>query len=162
MHMLIYALVEASTQEDALAAGKSAFDQLVGASPHRTAVFDYCVCFDEETPVAGASRWGELPVAAPVESDEGAKLLDHGWKATESEFQCHLERVREALADLTDEEIMRDTNLARHAFHQVGAYDGPTISLYNEFGSGIRHRQQLDRILEGSEGLWVVPEDVHF
>jgi len=57
---------------------------------------------------------------------------------------------------------MRDENLARHAFHQVGAYDGPTIFLYNEHGTGIRHREQLDRLLAESEELWIVPADVHF
>ena len=40
MHMVIYALVEASTHDDALATGKSVFDRLVGADPHAGAVFD--------------------------------------------------------------------------------------------------------------------------
>jgi len=57
---------------------------------------------------------------------------------------------------------MRDENLTRHAFHQVGAYDGPSILLYDEHGCGIRHRGQLDRIVEESDDLWVVPADVHF
>jgi len=48
---------------------------------------------------------------------------------------------------------MRDEDLARHAFHQVGAYDGPSVFLYDEHGSAIRHRGQLDRILEESEAL---------
>jgi len=43
---------------------------------------------------------------------------------------------------------MRDENLARHAFHQVGAYDGPSIFLYDQHGCGIRHREQLDRVLD--------------
>jgi len=34
--------------------------------------------------------------------------------------------VKEAIDELSDEEIMRDEDLARHAFHQVGAYDGST------------------------------------
>jgi hypothetical protein len=57
---------------------------------------------------------------------------------------------------------MRDEDLARHAFHQVGAYDGPTVFLYNEYANGIRHREQLIRVLEESEDLWIVPADVHF
>ena len=40
MHMVIYALVEASTESEALAAGKTVFDRLVGADPHAGAVFD--------------------------------------------------------------------------------------------------------------------------
>ncbi|PSP88982.1 hypothetical protein BRC87_08510 [Halobacteriales archaeon QS_4_66_20] len=106
MHMVIYALVEASMHDDALATGKTMFDRLVGADPHAGAVFDYYVTFDEE--------------------------------------------------------IMRDEDLARHAFHQVGAYDGPTIFLDNQYANGIRHREQLDRLLEESEEFWIVPADVHF
>jgi len=72
MHMVIYALVEESTHDDALATGKTVFDRLVGADPHAGAVFDYHVTFDEEdTSVAGTARWGELPTAAPVDSDDG-------------------------------------------------------------------------------------------
>ena len=40
MHMVIHALVEASTHDDALATGKTVFDRLVGADPHAGAVFE--------------------------------------------------------------------------------------------------------------------------
>ena len=163
MHMVIYALVEASTREEALSTGKTVFDRLVGSVPHAGAVYDYYVTFDEdETTVAGTARWGDLPVAATVESDDGQELLERGWEATKEEFQRNLNRVKEALDEHSDEEIMRDEDLARHAFHQVGAYDGPSVFLYDEHGSGIRHRGQLNRILEESDDLWIVPADVHF
>ncbi|WP_440992355.1 hypothetical protein [Haloarchaeobius baliensis] len=163
MHMVIHALVEASTQDDALATGKTVFDRLVGAVPHANPVFDYYVTFDEdETSVAGTARWGQLPVAAPVDSAAGEKLLERGWNATKEEFQRNLDRVKEALDEHSDEEIMRDADLARHAFHQVGAYDGPTVFLYDEHGSGIRHQGKLDRLLDESEDLWIVPADVHY
>jgi hypothetical protein len=163
MHMVIYALVEESTHDDALATGKTVFDRLVGADPHVGAVFDYYVTFDEEdTSVAGKGRWGEFPTAAPIDSDDGQDLLERGWEATKEEFERNLERVKEAIDELSDEDIMRDEDLARHAFHQVGAYDGPTIFLYTQHASGIRHREQLDRILEESKDLWIVPADVHF
>ncbi|MFC7175138.1 hypothetical protein ACFQL0_20635 [Haloplanus litoreus] len=163
MYMIIYALVEASTESEALSAGKTVFNKLVGSEPHSCAVFDYFVTFDEEdTSVAGKARWGELPTAAPVDSDDGEDLLERGWEATKKEFERNLDRVKEAIDELSDEEIMRDEDLARHAFHQVGAHDGPTIFLYTEHGTGIRHRGQLDRLLEESEVLWIVPADVHF
>ena len=163
MHIVIYTLVEASTRDDALATGKTVFDRLVGAVAHAGAVFDYYVTFDDdETTVAGTARWGDLPVAAAVESDEGEELLERGWEATIEEFQRNLDRVKKALDGLSDEETMRDENLARHAFHQVGAYDGPSVFLYDEHASGIRHRGQLDRILDESDDLWIVPADVHF
>ena len=163
MHIVIYALVEESTHDDALATGKAVFDRLVGADAHAGAVFDYYVTFDDdETTVTGTARWGGLPVAAPVDSNEGKELLERGWEATEDEFQRNLNRVKEALNDLSDEAIMRDEDLARHAFHQVGAYDGPSVFLYDEHGSGIRHRGQLDRILDESDDLWIVPADIHY
>ncbi|QSG13452.1 Uncharacterized protein HSBGL_4038 (plasmid) [Halapricum desulfuricans] len=161
--MVIYALVEASTENEALATGKTVFNRLVGAEPHSCAVFDYFVTFDEEdTSVARKARWGKLPTAAPVDSDDGQDLLERGWEATKEEFKRNLDRVKEAIDKLSDEEIMRDEDLARHAFHKVGAYDGPTIFLYTEHGTGIRHRGQLDRLLEKSEELWIVPADAHF
>jgi len=163
MHMVIYALIEASTEDEALSTGKAVFERLVGADPHAGAVFDYFVTFDDEdTTVAGKARWGNLPIAAAVDSEKRQELLDRGWEATKAEFERNLDQVREALDELSSEEIMHDENLARHAFHQVGAYDGPTIFLYNEHANGIRHREQLDRLLVESEDLWIVPADVHF
>ncbi len=62
MHQVIYALVEASTEDTALACAKAAFDRLVGAGPDTAAIFDYYVIFDDErSSVAGKARWGELP-----------------------------------------------------------------------------------------------------
>ena len=163
MHIVIHALVEASTEEEAVDAGKTVFDQLVGVDPYATPVFDYYVCFDEdETTVAGSARWGDLPTAAPVDAPEGQELLERGWTATEEQFERNLERVKDALDELSDAEIMANVDLARHAFHQVGAYEGPTVFLYDEFRNGIRHRGRLDGILEESEELWIVPADVHF
>jgi hypothetical protein len=163
MHTIIYALVEASTHEAALTAGRGIFSRLVGATPDSAASFDYFVMFDETEPtVAGTARWGDYPTAATLDSAEGQALLDRGWTATETTFERNLERVKDALAEYTDEEIMRDVDLTRHAFYQVGAYEGPTIFLYDGTATGIRHRDHLDRILEEGDSLWIVPADVHF
>ncbi len=67
MHMLIYALVEASTADEALSTGKTVFDRLVGAEPDSCAVFDYYVTFDEgETTVAGKARWATYRQLHPL------------------------------------------------------------------------------------------------
>ena len=88
MHMVIYALVEASAHDDSLATGKTMFDRLVGADAHAGAVFDYYVTFDEnDTTIAGKARWGDLPTAAPVDSDDGQDLVERGWEATKEEFE---------------------------------------------------------------------------
>lgn len=163
MHILIYALVEASHQNEALAASKSAFDRLTSAKPDCASVFDYYVTFDEDgTIVAGRARWGELPVVAPINSDKGQQLLDRGWQAIEQEFQRNLDRIKEGLEEHSDEAIMRDEDLIRHACYQLGAYEGSSILLYDEFGGGIRDRDRLDAILDDSDDLWIIPADVHF
>lgn len=163
MHMIIYALVAASTTTEALTNGKAVFDRLVGAGPHGRAEFDYYVTFDDDTStVAGKARWGDLPVAAPIESADGQTLLERGWSATESEFQRNLDRVKEALRAYDDEEIMHNEDLVRLAFHNIGAYAGPSVSLYDEHAGGIRHREHLDRVLERHDELWIVPADVHY
>ena len=163
MHIIVYALVDAPSRNSALSAGCITFDRLVGADPNVAAVFDYYVTFDEEdTTVAGQARWGDLPVVARVDSDDGERLLDRAWEATEAEFERNLSRVKEALENHSDEAIMRDEDLARHAFHQVGAYDGPSIPLYDEYARGIRHRDWLDRLLDEYDDCWIVPADVHY
>ena len=163
MHMLIYALVEASIRDEALAAGSSAFDRLVGVTPDADAVFDYYVTLDEtDVTGAGEGRWGEQPAAAPVESDAGEDLLEAGWEATIEAFEQNLAAVREGLDELDDEAIMRDEDLVRHACHNLGAYRGPSVVLYDEYEQGIRDRERLHRILDGAESCWIVPADVHY
>ncbi|GAA0294393.1 hypothetical protein GCM10009066_06090 [Halarchaeum salinum] len=163
MHMLIYALVEASTYDEALAAGTSAFDRLVGVTPDVDAVFDYYVTFNEtDITGAGQARWGERPAAAPVELNAGEDLLEAGWKATIEAFEQNLAAVREGLDELDDEAIMHDEDLVRHACHNLGAYRGPSVVLYDEHGQGIRDRDRLDQILDGVESCWIVPADVHY
>ena len=163
MHQIIYALVEASTRDEALAVGRSVFDRLVGTSPEYGAVFDYYVTFDDDsTSVAGKARWGELPIAEPIDSDSGQELLERGWEATKQEFERNLERVREGIQDFDTEAIMRDQELIRHACYNLGAYRGPSVFLYDEFADGVRHREHLDRVLETGGQMWIVPADVHY
>lgn len=47
--------------------------------------------------------------------------LEHGWTATEEEFQRHLNRAKEALEEYEDKVIMHDEGLVRYAFHQLGS-----------------------------------------
>ncbi|WP_267644112.1 hypothetical protein [Haloarchaeobius amylolyticus] len=162
MHQLIYALVQASTEEQALQDAHCVFDRLVGCRPEATPVFDYYVTFDDRSSrCAGPARWGDLPVAVPAGSPRGAELIERGWKDTLNQFERNLGIVQDAIAQYSTEEIMQDTDLVRHAFYNVGRYQGPTIALYDGHGCGIRHRRQLNSVLE-RENIWVVPADVHY
>jgi hypothetical protein len=162
MHILVFALVEATTEDEALARGRQVFDRLVGIGPGAVAEFDSYQLFCGESAERAARRWGDLPATAPIDSQEGEDLVIRGWKATCDVFKQNIERVREVIEELTIQEIMRDKELARHAFYQVGAYRGPTIFLYDEYAGGIRNRTQLERVLDSDGDQWVVPADVHF
>jgi hypothetical protein len=163
MHQVIYALVEASTEDTAFACGKAAFDRHVGAGPDNAAVFDYYVTFDDErSSVAGKARWGELPVIAPVDSDDGAELLERGWEATKQEFERNLERVKTAVNEFSTDELMHDKDLARHACYNLGAYRCLSLYLYTEFGDAIRSREHIEHVLATDEQVWIIPADVHY
>jgi hypothetical protein len=56
---------------------------------------------------------------------------------------------------------MRDRNLVRHACYNLGAYQGPSLYLYDRHGDGIRDPEHLKRVLATTE-LWIVPADVHY
>ncbi|MFD1646048.1 hypothetical protein [Haloarchaeobius litoreus] len=162
MHQLIYALVEAPTEDSALAEARMTFDRLVGATPHDAAVFDYYVTFDMDGhSTAGRDRWGDLPVAARVDSMEGQALLERGWNATVAEFERNLEKIRESICEYSTADVMRDRNLIRHACYNLGAYHGPSLYLYDRHGDGIRDPDHLERVLDTRE-LWIVPADVHY
>lgn len=107
MHQIIHAIVDGQSRDDALgAARRSVFDRLVGATVESSAKFDYYVTFDGEgTHIAGKDRWGELPIAAQLDSDKGCELLQRGWNSTKEEFERNLTEVRDALSSLSDEEI---------------------------------------------------------
>ncbi|ELZ78922.1 hypothetical protein C456_01332 [Haloferax volcanii DSM 14919] len=131
MHQIIYALVTASTTDQALSRTADVFDQ------------HYVTVDDDSTTVAGSARWGDLPVAEPVDSEDGQELLERGWQVTTREFERNLERVREGVDDLDAAAIMRDEDLLIYACHNLGAYRGPVVYLYDEFADGVRHRERL-------------------
>ena len=163
MHQIIHAIVDAQSRDDALGVARGCvFDRLVGATPESCAEFDYYVTFDEESRVAGKTRWGELPVAARLDSDEGRDLLARGWNATKEAFEHNLTEAREALADLSDEEIMNNGDFVRDHFMNLGAYAGPPIHLYDEHGNGIRTFEDFAWAYEDLDEPWIVPADVHY
>lgn len=163
MHTVIYALVEASSQREALSNGKLVFDRLVYAGPNADSVFDYYTTFDGEGPlVSEAKQENDHPPAAPIDSPAGEELLTRAWEETKAEFSKNLGRAKEVLDNLSEEEIMRNEQSARLPFRRIGSFEGPAVFLYDEVATGIRHRKQLDRLLEERENLWIVPGDVHY
>lgn len=82
--------------------------------------------------------------------------------ATQEKFQQRLTEIEDALDTLDEVQIMKDFDQVRQIFHQVELYDCSLILLSNKYGVGIRNRNDLRRILEESDDLWIVPADVHY
>lgn len=181
MHMVIRCIVYAESKEVALDNAKSIFDNLC----EKNAPFDYYHTFDDPgTTVSGRGRWGNIIPVAKVDSIEGKKLIEEGWKNTEEGFKKAITRVRLILQHLTDEQIreeqipnsapneIKELFTTRFPFNQVGEFRGSEIWLYDNDGSGIQSKRHLKDTLEKwpntSKGeydhldVWVVPTDVHY
>jgi len=166
--MVIRAIVYAQNEQDGLSKAKYVFDRLC-----ERAVFDYYATFDEDNgPVAGKGRWGELPVVASAESKEGKELIEEGMRFTKKDFMQRLKVVREVLASKSDEEVFEseyDKEMVRHQFYCLGEYQGSSTWLYDNDGEGIRTEEFLEKVLNKWEDerfkdlkVYVVPADVHF
>ncbi|WP_266080643.1 hypothetical protein [Haladaptatus caseinilyticus] len=99
---------------------------------------------------------------APVDSAGGEELVERGWEATRQEFERNLERVRTAVNEFSDDEFMHDKDLARYACYNLGAYRGPSLYQYTEFGDAIRNQEHLEHVLNADEQPWIIPADVHY
>jgi hypothetical protein len=156
--MLITALVPAADADAALSAGRCAFDRLVGFGA-REPVFESYATFDRDR-AACRERWGGWPAATPVRTEPGASLLESQWAETLTTFLDRLEQVCAALRAHSSLKLMRDVDDVRRAFRDLGAFEGPTIYVYDQYGLGIRHRGRLDAVLEQDERVWIVPAEV--
>jgi hypothetical protein len=160
MHTIIYAIVDAQTDEDALGAAQRAFDRLTGATPRRERVFDYCLTLDEVGADHPARDEG-LPQAARVEEEPGKSLLGAAWAATVKETTDEVERVRAVLENRDARAIRRDEDRARQALARLGAPESPTTALYDANGLGLVRRERVVDVVTDCAEPWIVPADAH-
>lgn len=184
MHTVIYAIVYAEDEDEALEKGKEIFEQLVEET-----IFDYYTTFDDDTStVSGKARWGDLPPVISAIHPDGIEMIDGAMEQTWKEFKENISTIRKLLEKYTDEEIFEEAtsdgekgseetyiNMARHYFYEVGRYKGPSVYLYDNDGEGIRDKRHLRNVLnkwsnqyEDKEnpykdlGVYIVPADVHY
>ena len=158
--------------------------------------FDYGSFFDEEN---ATSRWGKLPVVCLADSKEGKKLIKDGMDVTKKSFKEDIKKVRELINFYSDEElfegktidlkkqilenlenkpITKHISMFKYYCHSLGEYQGSSIWLYDNDGSGIRDSKNLKNILnkweyiykDKKEGknpyknlkVFIIPCDVHY
>lgn len=130
MHTVIYAWIEASNEPEAITNGKAVFDTLVSEARVRRRIR---LLHDVRWRVPrhlGDGLGGDPPPAVAVDSPAGEDLLNQVWSETEDEFTKQLDRVRDLLGELSDEQIMRDEKGARSPFppnRTVRGSIGPVI-----------------------------------
>lgn len=170
MHMTIGAIVYAEDEEVALEKGKMIFDRLV-----ERGCFDYYTTADEES-------IGELPVYR-ADSPQGKDFIRNRWNATQKNFMEAYKKCKWILENMTPEQIIEDRmpeSLLKEAedvgvigirvwFNEIGAYQGPSVYLYDDDGEGIRSEWHLKGALEKwcspkyeKLNIYVVPADVHY
>jgi len=201
MHQLITILVQAHTKDEALSSAQSALDTLVGIGFDNAPIFDYYHTFDErdarfKRTVAKAigaidedstnTESVEVPAVFSLNTPEGEALLDHMQSVQQGKFEEAFETVKEKLEELTVGEVMNDVDGARYHLSKLTEYQGPSVSIYDEFGSGLLAPRKVadytDRLQKSSVASdggtpvatstpseddqplrgWIVPADVHY
>lgn len=160
MHTIIYAVVDAQTEDDALGAARGAFDRLTGATPGRRRVFDYCLTLDEVSEDHPARAEG-LPRAARIDETTGTNLLGAAWAATVKETTDEIARVREVLDTHDARAIRRDEGRSRQALARLGTPESPTTALYDANGLGLVRRERVVDEVTSCADPWIVPADAH-
>jgi hypothetical protein len=159
-HIVVFAVVDAPTEDRALDAARTAFDRLTGASPARDRVFDYCLTLDEVDPDHPAREAG-LPTAARIADERGTVLLGAAWAVTVKETQETVARARAALADHDPDAIRRNEDGARDLLAQLAHPEQPPTALYDANGLGVVRRDRLLDLVTAADEPWIVPGDAH-
>ena len=158
------AIVYARDEEEALERARRIFHNLV-----ERGYIDYYVLFNEENPVAGKARWGNLPVVARADSPEGQRLIKEGMDATWREFKENITIIRRILNEFSDEEIFEERPsklnqivselkndddsirhlswIRYHLFKCSGYADTHAVWLFDNDGEPIENKGHLEDVL---------------
>ena len=189
MHMEIRVIVYANTRQLAYNRARDILSQLTG-NLSTPCCFDWYTLVDSHVVKVGTKR--------------GQRLIQEGMKNTLDEIHERLDRIRYGLSLMSNEEItsgeypteerrlelqqaaekagvkvppLVEPYMLRYDMHCVGAYDGPSVWLYDNDGVGIQTPRHLRDVLNkwsclhediGKDNpyhdldIWVAPADVHF
>jgi|3_EtaG_2_1085321.scaffolds.fasta_scaffold84196_3 hypothetical protein len=173
MHALIGITVQADTKEEALKEAEAFFNShlldqygIDYGSTHQANSYEV----DELKSIDQAVELMDEDNGRYIGRDFADLLVE----ITEDSFKAHMEKIRTALAEESDEALWSGypngfNSLTRYYFHQAGAYGGGEIRLYDaEWGSGIRSQRDYDKVIERWENpsngvpYWIIPMDIHF
>lgn len=188
MHKVIYLLVEANEEKEAW----EKLEHLRYLICDDEKYYDYGTFFNEESPMSGSSRWGNLVPVATLNSDDGKQHLDRAFAVIKSQFIEALHEIKNHISDYTDQELydgkITDVksqiieNLKdkpKDAFHlYMFRYHARRLTDTERYGWLYKlEEQDNQKWIEGFENelefnshtenkdknkLWIAPMDVHF
>ena len=162
MHMMMFAIVYAKDEKEALKSAEKIFEGFCNEQ-----VID---CFEffpenENTP--------EVPLVCKADSPRGKKLIKKGMDATKKYFMEDLAEIRRLLNEYTDDELF-ENGKTRVFAEAIGREKGDRVFLYDEDGQGIRTPRYLTDVLTKfsraykddknpykDKEVWAVPVKVH-
>jgi hypothetical protein len=167
MHQLSYALIPASTADDALDDARYVFNRLVDTTGHDPTGFDnYRLFTDDDRTTDLTTRWSDVPAVVRIDSEPGRELLDRGWEATQQAFERNLTKIKDSLNTYSEQQIQQNTDLVRLHCLRLGQATGPGVYLYDHNGNGIRDCVRLETLLTEDFPVdcshWIVPADVYY
>jgi hypothetical protein len=158
--MIIRVIVYAHDEQEAMENARQVFEGLC----ENQDPFDYYTTFDEDKPMSGKNRWGELPVVVKVCTRHGSEecdtckerfkcyttkiidLVHEGMEATKQEFFKHLVDIKHGFATKSDIELFED-GMFKYYMYAAGREKGPSVYLYDQDGDGIADTEHLDNVL---------------
>ena len=154
MHMIIFAIVHAENEEEALEYGRDVFHALVEKD-----TFDFLRTFDEPKT---RNEYGDLAFAVTADSPAGKQCINTAMAKTREEFIKNLSTLRMALSASDDRLWEENPGNFRFYAKCLGEYRGVSTWIYDEHGLGLRDPKELETALSKDIlTLWVVPGVAH-
>ena len=156
MHKLIYMIVFAKDEEEALDIADVTFSDLCNAR-----IFDYYNMFNSSG--NAEKRWGKMSRCIEGTSNLGIKTLEDALKFTLVERLEDIKKLRELFDKYSDEELVncedQGSKLTLFSWW-IGNNFG---HLYDQWGDTINSGEGFRRLLsEQTKNIYVVPSDVHY
>ena len=157
MHYLIRLIVEATTTAEANTQADSVMMDLI-----EWREFDWYQTDPAE------SGWEECWKPKRLNSELGLMWVNDAIGAQFNEFRECMRSIRDMVGSYSDAQIFDEkfdnnqaARLSRYYFSKASGYHANACQLYDNGGSSITNRRELEYYLKAPENLWVVQVDCH-
>ncbi len=168
MHKLIGIIVYSHDKDEAVELA----DQVASDMCDGSRIYDWYKMFtaDSREGTAGIARWGELPSAMSIDSNDGKKFIKEQFEETENQIRNAIKKLKTKLVDMDDKLIDKIIEDGADIDLYSGAFDisneDSVAYLYDNSGEPITTTKMLNRVLtkwsDPEYDIFVVPVDIHY